>query len=420
MPEDQKSRSLMSKIWGFFRWPFLVGYLIVALVIFFVGLVCNFGYTGTTSLRAINLNDEGPYVDANYWRAFYPILFTAQKGKPYIDKDGKINKKLGEANKDKKNVLDFDKRLVRELIYLAKGSDKNDQKCGWNGLNNSQHDRIVLQIEGEALSNPSTNLPSSSTLTRGVGVRITEADNIRCSYKRKLDPDKDPRCNGKWYVYNEHNILFSDSSKHFRSAGQSRTTICPEEPKLIVECAVDYFPHEAVDAPDGQKLPEVQPFIKDNPIIAGLNPKIFEMSEIVDKSREAAVYKIAQLGLQLLATDEAGCENKTASIWPSKVCEENARKGKGNEGNCRNIPYTIIFPLWASQKMGSTKTTSGKDKDASSDDSVWSAFKSIARGEYYVNGLTYKGFPSNLQDESPLAGISPDEKLDSQGLHFNY
>lgn len=413
------------------RWPILLGFLVIALIVFFVGLVFNFGYSGTTPIRQMSLNDDSLYGDKKYSDAFFKLFQQKQeKGSPYIDLEGKITERYPAAP-SAKNILNLDKRLVRELIYLAKGNEGN-KKCGWNGLQNSQHDRIVLKTDntsrdnnnpqGTDLTHPDANLQSNSTLKRGVGARITEADYIKCSYEQLPPQQPTNSCDGRWYVHSRYALKLNPIGGGYRWDSTFQRKINPSCIKQV-KCAVDFFPNpgpvEIVDAPPDEKLPlsELTPSKYDSDALRAkstvLNPEVFDAppgmppldlsSEHVSKS---AVYKIAQLALQLLATDEKECESKiVTNPRPSEACKANAPNG--NVGNCRNIPYTIIFPQWVAKEMFGS--------------GVWTNFMRIARGEYpNANDPEYKGFPYNLQDESPTAGISYDPVLDTQGLHFNY
>lgn len=409
MADEVKSenKSILAKIWGFFRWPILAGFLLIALVIFFVGLVFNFGYSGTTSIRAMSINDSP---DRENWNKFMG-LFGPAKGKPYDPTANATLEALQKKVDPQKDIVGYDRRLVRELTYLASGNQQN-QKCGWNGLFNSQHDRLVLQTDnvssdnsnpqGTDTSKPSANLQSSSTLKRGVGVRINGADYVKCSYQKRLDPQNN--CDNFWRKYGQYPILFSSSSRFYGESILPQPVISPQCTIERIACAVDYYPNlpSAADIAPGEQLNGANPQTSDVNIISNLNPAVkddfltglsIDDGKLRDFARQAAVYKIAQLTLQLLATDEPGCENSA-----------------GNIGNQRNIPFTIILPQWAAKVIRNTQSKIVKDNF------VWFDFLNIASGQF----PGYMGLPYNLQTESPTAGISFDDRLNTQGLHFNY
>jgi len=206
-------------------------------------------------------------------------------------------------------AMKFDRRLVEALTYLSRAKNTS---CGWNG----QHESIDLWTDQATatsdLWHPPENLPSTSTLYRGVGVRITGADRVKCTIHPRTDrcPDQPPR------TFDEKNISFAASD-----------LMRPDEPydrvNCQVLCAVDYYPIlEEVTKP------------ADASFLSNLNPGVFDYLTIAEGGRRAAVYKMAQITYELLQIDEAGCGASLAAT-----------------GGDRRIPYTIILPQWVMKEM---------------------------------------------------------------------
>ena len=309
------------------------------------------------------------------------------KGKPYLLSD--ITKIV--STKGSGSILNFDKRLLRELKYIGSGFSP---LCGWNALHDARHDRIAISAD-------SAPPASSPTLDRGVGVRITQAGYIRCSWisngntANHCPPPSPPLAFSRYKILFDKPVIAGGGV--FAQWDPIITPFPTYLPQCIAKviCAVDYYPLKGTGCEkEGACTPTESAVSGDDLLLKPLlSPPFFtcigptcEQALVGTQlnaggfAKEAAVYKIAQLTLQLMKTDLAGCENL-----------------QGNVGGDRNIPTTIILPQWAAAEM-ETKN-------------VWSQFLTLAQTV----------FPYNLQTESPLAGLSYDPNLNGKaGLHFNY
>ncbi len=337
--EKKDTRSVFSKSWTIFRWPAAIFLLAGGVFVFCIGLMGNFGYTGTTSLRSTK-------PDSSEWKALESAT-GGSTGSPIVW-DGDLPQKQSDTIK-------FDSRLVNLLVYLSKVSSAD---CG----SNKAHEYIALDAtvddDVSDLSYPTENLPSSSTISRGVGVRVTSLDRIKCTQVCTNEP---PRTfNDPGYPIS---LKYSD-------------LIEPEDfvqANCRVTCAVGYYPLAPVDALASDL---VEPTYAGD--ISKYDPGIFDYSQIKEASRKAAVLKSAQLGYEILNVDQAGCYSDSV-----------------REGNERMIPTTMIFPQWV---QGVLK------------DDWQKVFLTLAS----------KRFPYNFQSDSPTAGLSYDPFLNNEGLHINY
>jgi len=308
-----------------------------------VGLIQSIGFFGSTSLRSVSAADKT-------WTDFTG-LFSSKKGAPY--------NWSGKAPEISYGIAKFDKRLIRALTYLAK---PKQIKCGWNG----QHEKITLSIEDtvmSSLSNPPDNLPSASTVDRGVGIRIASADEIKCT-KIPLNEYCDTRVlmqaekfDAKEIPLVVNKVLEADKPHY--------------NPDCEYVCAVDYYPGSPIDALNESIAP--QP----NSAIVSLNPGEFKYEDIAENGKKAGVYKTALLAYELMTIDDKGCETQD-----------------GNEGYKRVIPTALILQKWVTDKMGNG----------------WRDLKDFAEAK----------FPFRFQINSRLSGLSFDHLLDEKGLHFNY
>jgi len=341
-----KLKEAGGKFWRKVRWYLVAVALVFGLIMLLLGLAQLAGYMGTTTLRAMETG-------STTWRDF-TALFSQEgvKGAPYDW--------VGDPPMETSSTVKFDSRAVEALTYL---SEANDTSCGWSG----QHESIGLWTDqtttNSDLSHPPENLPSTSTLYRGVGVRITGADRVKCTIHPLTD-----RCSVALpQTFDKKNISFASSD-----------LMKPDKPydaaNCQVLCAVDYYPLFPSDAPPEETVaPQDAPFITDK----GLNPGVFDYLTIMEGGQRAAIYKLTQIAYELMQIDEAGCLAPQATT-----------------GSDRRIPRTIIFPDWVVRGLGNT----------------WTDLLSLARTR----------FPNSLQTSSPLAGLSYDPNLDGQGLHLNY
>ncbi len=335
------------RFWRAIRWPLLIALVVFALVYFLVGLIQSVGFFGTTSLRSVSQNEST-------WRDFEG-LFESRKGAPFSWQDGK-------KPPVDYGIVKFDKRLIRALSYLSKSKPTS---CGWNG----QHEDLQLSINAPEVSDLSysfDNLPSSSTVSRGVGVRIASADKIKCTLKPNSD-----KCPTKVPLQSEE----FDEQAIPLVAGKNLEIKKPyDRLNCEVICAVDYYPDPL--SPTGTLNGSAKPTLQSD--VGNLNPGEFPYEQIVSAGKKAGVYKTAQLIYELMTIDDPGCETRD-----------------GNKGNERAIPNAIIAPKWVTDKMSD----------------FWNEL---------TGGFASSKFPYRFQEKSPLYGLTNDYKLDNKGLHFNY
>lgn len=340
----------------------MLGILSLGAVVFLLGIVQGYGYTGTTPIRKMSDDDwksfADKYVASNSDAAKYGTPYFFEGAEP-ASKDGAVT---------------FDQRLGKILSYLSSSRDSSQKKCGISG----QHEVIGLSIEADKtsdLSHPITNAQSASTVYRGVGVRITSVDRIKCT---QICPN--PLGGITYTPFSPPGFLIPLDGKKIKRT-QPVPTGC------TVECAVDYYPYGAFFAPGLVSAREIIP--PSVPLeIAILNPTLtsyvtynYPGPDDFDRvAHQAGIYKIAQIVYELMHADDKGCQSED-----------------GNRGGKRLIPYTVIFPDWA-----------------------WSDANFSKEGlpKLFLD-LATKSFPFSLQSESPTAGIAYDPLL-SQGLHLNY
>jgi hypothetical protein len=334
---------------GRLTWPFLIVFLIAAVTIFLVGAVESVGYNGTTDLQSLSASSpkwsdfQQKFSEQNLLESTKPF-FWADNGRPKIVQGS----------------VQFDSRLVDSLNYLASSKQTT---CGINRA----HDAIALSVIGQTqdqtsdLSFDPSNSPSTSTLYRGVGIRLLGLDQIKCTIRPIT----------QYCSYKQPSVF--DSLVIFFSKSANITGDKPyDSANCAVTCAVDYYPQAPVDATNGDiTAPQVPTEL------SKFNPGEFDYSQIGDKAPQAATYKMAQVMWELMKIDDPGCA-----------------KPAGLRGTDRLIPLTLISSAFEQTQLGD----------------FWPSLMKIANAE----------FPYNFQKQSPLAGLSLDPLLDSEGIHFNY
>lgn len=363
------------------RWPLALSFLAVSGIVFLMGIAQNFGYTGTTGLHSMSVAD----FDAFKSKYFQNDSAAAKRSAPYYFAGPKK-----ELTVSGKSVV-FDVRLTKILQYLSEGTAS--PKCGTTG----QHEQIGLSIDASPasdLSHPITNAQSSSTVYRGVGVRVTSADRVKCI---QVCPNP---ASGPNIV-----TLFNPPGFNIPLDGKEIENKPSTAAGCSVYCAVDYYPNgtlyggnitpadprEMIPPQAAAELQLINPSSPINPaglVCSGFMPCVpgdfsYDSPAFANfnkASKWAGIYKTAQLAYEIMHADDAGCDTKT-----------------GNKENKRIIPYTVIFPYW-----------------------VWSDSNFADKGmvSFFLN-LSKKSFPFSLQPESPTAGLSYDPLL-KIGLHFNY
>jgi len=341
----------------------MIGVLGFASAFFLIGIIQHFGYTGTTPIHPITLAE---------WKSFKSkFIKTSLKdtipGSPYYLVDGEPEKTT--------QTVKFDARLTQILQYLAKDKSGTDaQTCGTNRA----HESLSLSNKSPVscisdLSHPSTSVRSSSTVCRGVGLRIVSADRIKCT---KVCYTTTPPTVTAFNPPGFEIPLGIDDVNAIKAD-------LPVPADCQVYCAVDYYPIIPTDiTPRPEELvpPLVNNKIKllDPSVLGGFLYQEPFFSEAVEK---AAIYKTAQIAYELMNVDSKNCDSSS-----------------GNVGNKRKIPYTVIFPNWVHSS---------------------SEFSDNDMPQFFLNEGK-KEFPFNLQVVSPLAGETYDPALNTIGLHFNY
>ncbi len=336
------------------RWPLVFSALALSLVLFVVGLLNSIGYQGTTNLRKTK--------DSPEWQNLMNSE-GGERGKPFVWK-GDTKPTMADG------VAMFDTRLVSVLGYLK--NTKTGENCGWkNG-----HERLKLDINSSEYSDltvPPWKTVPPSTLYRGVGLRIVEADYIKCTIEPVADPKYCPEA--------PQPMAFKGADGQIKKPipltdpTVSSLSPDPHPPGCKVTCAVDYYPNNPTDVVDA--IDKTEPFYSTT-LTSLVRPiGTFPIESIKEKGAEASVFKAAQLVIELMNTDEPGCENP-----------------KGNSGFQRLIPITLITPNWIVKELGDS----------------WQTMRTAAKAK----------FPFNFQPGSPLAGLSMDPLLDRKGLHLNY
>ncbi len=343
------SVSFAKKTYLILRFPVVLGFLGFSGVFFAIGLLNSLGYQGTTNIRYSKDNPEWKnFIESNGGERGRPFMWKGDL-KPATDSVGRIN---------------FDTRLVKALNYLK--NSKTGENCGWK----QGHELLKLDINSTKfsdLSTPPWEVVPLSTIYRGVGVRIAEADYIKCTIEPVADPKDCPEA-PEPLAFGEKPILLTDPNY---------TPLSPEPhgPGCKVTCAVDYYPNKPTGlADESEKIPPAYSTSLTS-LVKPLDP--FPIEEIADKGAKAGVFKATQLSVELMNIDEPGCE-----------------KPSGNTGFSRLIPLTLIEPNWVVKELGNN----------------WETMKTTAETK----------FPFSFQQGSSLAGLCPDELLNLKGLHLNY
>lgn len=346
------------------RWPVVFGVFGLAAVFFLTGLETSLGYNGTSALRSVKANSKA-------WKDFNnDFSKTPARGTPFMWKD---EKKTPAVNN---SIVAFDSRLIDALEYLKK--DNKAEKCGWNG----SHELLTLDVnspkgEESDLTNPPDKPVPLSTINRGVGVRINQADRIKCTEYPVSDtcadtkvPIKFPKDQPEGFPISLTTDSIDPNNKTYDKSG------C----KVI--CTVDYYPTSPVGPPEGASAQELVPPLYSSAVtkLANFNPQAelpTDYEQIGDLSRRASLLKNLLISYELMHIDDAGCQSKD-----------------GNTGYNSRIPNTLIMPMWVREKLGDNWQT-------------------------MVDSAT-KLFPFNFQQSSLLAGLAADPVLNTLGLHFNY
>jgi len=332
-----------------------LGLFIVSGVMFLVGVIQTLGYNGTTSLQPVLANEAK-------WKDFDPKLFSSdqRKGAPFTWAGGK-------SPRIDDSLVKFDKRLIRVLTYTAK---TGDPLCVWNGT----HEKLTISVDSPEMSDLITfpgKQQSVSTLYRGTGVRITSADEVKCTIE--------PRPAAVYTFECPFPRVF-DQMTISLLAGQKVDLKDYDKGNCQVICAVDYYPTSST--PPVGTIDIINPDVKTD-MLNRLNPssvqngRFFLYEELPSKIQRAGIYKTAQLMYEIMKIDDANCDKDTV-----------------NTGNERAIPITMIIPQWVQAEL--------KDD--------WQTMLDLATQQ----------FRFTFQPGSPLAALAADPNLNDKGLQINF
>jgi hypothetical protein len=325
----------------------------------------SLGFMGTTQTRLIKESD---------WNSFYSTYFSGNpaKGQPYtiVDKPSDWPRETSD------NMVYFDKRLVALLTYLARGPAASGVCSNWPaGSGDPRADQIKLSVASQVNSDlyyPADNLPSVSTIYRGVGVRIAGMDKIKCTayYPNPALPNPCEKPIEK--KFQEFNIVFDPSKNYLdpQPGALAPTGVC--RPTL---CAANRYPDKPIEETDTNELnAEIYNPQEKNEAWGSLLPPatfVYDPSGMKDIAKTAAAYKMTELVYQILSIDKSGCAD-----------------ADGLRGYRKITPYSIVLPQWVVDEL--------KLKNIpSSTQTVWNNLKELAGKSYVVN----------LQKNSPLAGL---------------
>lgn len=363
---EQKKDSGWKRAYLLLRWPVALGLLGFSAIFFLVGLLNSLGYNGTTALRPIDKNSSD-------WKIFLQSFPTSEKdphvGAPFVWKDDIKPMDKGD------NLVNFDKRLVRAFEYLKNANNKNPQICGWSG----QHELINIDVgasnEWSEYSVPEDKSTPLSTIYRGVGARIFQADYIKCvEFQNPVSLSAGGVCSEaptprKWPENSPGFAIPLASNNPIDS------TLPYDKANCLVQCAIDFYPPVLGD-PVESNPPTYNPQIVQ---LAGFDPKvtIFPYESIGDMTKKAGLLKTLLLAFEMMHIDDKGCES-----------------AGGNTGFNRIIPISMIMPSWVEDSLGAG----------------WSQLIDMAQKE----------FPFGFQQSSKLAGLAADPILSRLGIHLNY
>jgi len=336
------------KAYLFLRWPVVLGLFALALIFFFVGLLNSLGYNGTTELRKVSKNSQE-------WKNFLSSFSdNPKRGTPF--------KWKGSQPQTSGDYVSFDKRLIRSLEYL-----KNKKTCGWD----RPHENLTIDVNSpsqwSSYSVPPDKPVPLSTIRRGVGLRIFQADYIKCTEHPRTD-----RCTEaptpKKFPDDSTNFPIPLSSAHLLSPNISYDRV-----HCQVTCGIDY--HPLLLDPSDSLPPGYDEKIKS---IVKFDPAVpFDYENITPMSRKAGLLKSVLISYELMHIDDPGCETPD-----------------GSSGYDKAIPITLILPNWIRAELGDG----------------WDKMIAMAKNQ----------FPFNFQASSPLAALSSDPVLNVLGVHFNY
>jgi hypothetical protein len=352
--KSEGNKSMLLKAYQFIRWPAVLGILALSATFFFTGLLNSLGYNGTTELRKT-------YINSTEWSSFTnSFSSTPSRGTPF--------KWAGMQPSVSGEYVNFDQRLIKTLEYLKNGSVSKSATCGWN----SSHENLPIDVnyasEWSIYTTPPDKTTPISTIYRGVGLRISQADYIKCTIHPKT-----PYCS--YQVPEKFPIGDPDG---FPISLSSNNPLNPTQPydkaNCQVTCASDYYPLLADPA-------ESTPPVHNSEVIklANYDPKIpFDYEQINSFSRKAALLKSILITYELTHIDDPGCES-----------------AQGNTGYDRLVPITLITQKWVREDLG---------------DDNWGKMIDMAE----------KKFPFGFQRSSPLAALSYDSVLNVLGIHWNF
>ncbi len=351
------------------------------------------GYNGTTGLQMTPKADWNEF-HRTYFEGANPIYsFDDRKKQPDVTSD---------------NMVEFDKRLVNLLTYLAK-KPANVSTCpSWPKGATQTPDKIGLSIVSPAgvdsdLYTPADNISSVSTIYRGVGLRITGRDKFKCTayYQNPSTRFCDNMLQKK---ADEFDILFADDGSLDHSPDPTKLAeVCK------IECAVNYYPDKPFNATDEESHARDKNNLERSKMPWGnLMPDSDNILylEVPNYAKAAASYKMIETVYQILDIDKNGCySNETMKKLGRDIsCDADGK-------NCSaKMPFTIVLPNWVANEI-KNKNTPAEVSGTST--SIWKDLEKTAKANYLIDLQSV--------NRSPLAGISWDpDKVDSQGNLINW
>lgn len=365
MSLNEKKRVEASFLSSWLWWVVAIVSLTAAVGVVLISAVGFEGYFGTTGIRRATSAEFNAKFASGLTQDDIVQLrepdsgSTSEKPVVYLSKADIIERQNG--------LYKLDRRLARLFnLYLA-NRDVIDPS-----IKPVAHDFIEIRTTDSrysSLSMPPDNQPSVSTLYRGVGVRVTGLDKIKCSYMRPCDgPTCNMTCPKEWTKFKQYPVLFTPDD--IDTVATNATADFATIPGCLTQCAVDYYPYvdsKIIDSSQNSKR----------------QPAETTLDQFRSLASSASDYKLAALANELLYTDDQ------VGTKPAY------------QGSAKLTPFSIIVPE-------NIKTLLEKQGD-------WTRLLSHADSAYFLP----------LQKRSSLAGLWFDQYLNGKegsdrSIHINY